>query len=70
MIVFGKNVAKELIDSKKTINKVYLSKTFDDKNIINYLNTNNIKIIYMDKKDIDKKYKGNHQGIVLDIEDF
>ena len=70
MIVFGKNVAKELIDSKKTINKVYLSKTFDDKNIINYLNTNNIKIIYMDKKDIDKKCKGNHQGIVLDIEDF
>ena len=70
MIVFGKNVAKELIDSKKTINKVYLSKNFDDKNIINYLNTNNIKIIYMDKKDIDKKYKGNHQGIVLDIEDF
>ena len=38
MIVFGKNVAKELIDSKKEIKKVYLSKNFDDKNIINSLN--------------------------------
>ena len=70
MIVYGKNVAKEIIDSKKTINKVYMSKTFDDKNILDYLNDNNIKIIKMDKRDLDKKYKGNHQGIVLDIEDF
>lgn len=70
MIVYGKNVAKEIIDSKKTINKVYMSKTFDDKNILDYLNDNNIKIIKMDKKEMDNKYKGNHQGIVLDIEDF
>ena len=70
MIVFGKNVAKELIESGKEIRKVFLSKNFDDKNIINSLNKLNIKINYMDKKEIDKKYKGNHQGIVLEIEDY
>ena len=55
MIVFGRNVAKELIDSKKEIKKVIMSKTFDDKNIIDYLEKNNIKIIKMEKRDIDKK---------------
>lgn len=70
MIVFGKNVAKEVIDSKKEIKKVFLSKNFDDKGILNYLENNNIKTIKMDKKELDKKYKGNNQGIVLEIEDF
>ena len=50
MIVFGKNVAKELLDSGKEIKKVFLSKNFDDKTIINSLNKLNIKINYLDKK--------------------
>ena len=70
MIVFGRNVAEEVIDSGKEIKKVFISKTFDDKKIMNYLEKNNIKTIKLDKKDLDKKYKGNHQGIVLEIEDF
>ena len=70
MIVFGKNVAKELIASGKKINEVYLSKTFDDKCIINDLDKLKIKTRFMDKKEMDRKFKGNHQGIVLDIEDF
>ena len=70
MIVFGKNVANELLDTGKKINEVYLSKNFDDKSIINKLNKSNIKIKMMDKKEMDRKYKGNHQGIVLDIEDY
>lgn len=70
MIVFGKNVANEILDTGKTINKIYLAKNFDDKNIIKKLEKLNIKINYMDKKEIDRKYKGNHQGIVLEIEDY
>ena len=70
MIVFGKNVAEEVIDSGKEIKKVFISKTFDDKKVLDYLEKNNIKTIKLDKKDIDKKCKGNHQGIVLEIEDF
>lgn len=70
MIVFGKNVAEEVINSKKEIKKVFLSKTFDDKGILKYIENNNIKTVRMDKKELDKKYKGNNQGIVLEIEDY
>lgn len=70
MIVFGKNVAKEIISTNIKINKVYLARQFNEKEIIDYLNKNNIRIEYMDKNIMDKKYRGNHQGIVLDIEDY
>lgn len=70
MIVYGKNVAKEVILNNKQINKVFLTKNFDDRGILDYLENNNIRRIIIDKKDMDNKYKGNHQGIVLDIEDF
>ena len=70
MIVFGKNVAKEIISTNIKIKKVYLAKQFNENDIIDYLKQNNIKIEYMEKSIMDKKYKGNHQGIVLDIEDY
>ncbi len=70
MIVFGKNVAKEVIDSKKEIKKVYLSNNFDDEKIIKYFEDNNIKINRMDKRILDQKFKGNNQGIALEIEDY
>ena len=70
MIVFGRNVAREVIDSNKEIKKVFMSNTFDDKDIIRDLQNKKVNIIKMDKRDIDRKYKGNHQGIVLEIEDF
>ena len=47
-----------------------MTNTFDDKGMISDLEKNNVKIIRVDKREIDRKYKGNHQGIVLEIEDF
>ncbi len=70
MIVFGRNVAKEVIESDIKIYKVYIQKNFNDSGILNFLDNNNIETIIMDKKDMDLKYKGNHQGIVLDIEEY
>lgn len=70
MIVFGKNVAKEIIANNVKINKVFLTKSFDDRGILDFLEKNNIRRVIIDKKEMDLKYKGNHQGIVLDIEDF
>lgn len=70
MIVFGKNVAKEVINSKIRINKVFLTKSFDNRGILDFLEKNNIRRVIIDKREMDLKYKGNHQGIVLDIEDF
>lgn len=70
MIVFGKNVAREVIDSDKEIKKVYLSKGFDDKYILDFLDKNSIKTTIMDKRIMDQKFRGNHQGIALEIEDY
>ena len=70
MIVFGKNVFKEIINNNTKINKIILSKQFNDKDIIDYINKNNIKVEYMDKNIMDKKYNGNHQGIIIDIPDY
>jgi len=70
MIVYGKNVAREVIDSGKRIDKVYLSNQFDDKYILNYLEKNNINTKKMDKRILDQKFKGNHQGIALEIEEY
>ena len=70
MIVFGKNVAKEIILNNIKINNVIISNTFHEKDILDYIESNNIKKRVIDKKEMDYKYKGNHQGIVLDIEDY
>lgn len=70
MIVFGKNVAREVIDSNKEIKKVYLSKGFEDKYILDFLDKNSIKTTIMDKRIMDQKFRGNHQGIALEIEDY
>lgn len=68
MRVYGKNVAKEVLD--KNIKRVYLSKTFNDKEIINELKNRNIQIRYVDKNVLNNMEKGNHQGIIIDIDDY
>ena len=70
MYVYGKNVVNEVIKNDNTIKKAFVSKKFNDKNTINMLNKNNIKIKYMDKFDMDKMVDGNHQGIIFDIVDY
>lgn len=68
MIVYGKNVVKEVISTKKEIKRVILSNNFDNKEILDGLK--GIKIEYMNKRDMDYKYSSNNQGIVMEIEDY
>ena len=70
MLVNGKNVAKELLKNKRNIKKVILANNFKDDEIMSLLNDNNINIVYEEKYKIDKLEKGNHQGILLEIEDY
>lgn len=64
MLVYGKNVLHEL--DKKQIKKVYVSR----KEYLDYLHDNKIKYDFVDNNILDKKVKGNHQGIVIDIFDY
>ena len=70
MYVYGRNVAKELFINKTNIKNVYLVNDFKDKDLINDINKNNINITYLSKKEMDKLCDGNHQGIVLNIDDY
>lgn len=70
MYVFGKNVAKELISNKRDIKKAYLSKNMIDSSIDESLKKLNIKISYLNKNELDKMERGNHQGVILEIPDF
>ncbi|MBR3229492.1 MAG: 23S rRNA (guanosine(2251)-2'-O)-methyltransferase RlmB [Bacilli bacterium] len=69
MRVYGKNVAKEVIE-KENIKKAYISKNFNDKEIIDKLRENKVQIKFTDRNIMDKIEKGNHQGIILEIEDY
>lgn len=70
MYVYGKNVAKELLRNKRNIKKAYLMNGFRDDEILDLLNKENILIEYQEKRQLDKLDSGNHQGIIIQIEDY
>ena len=70
MLVYGRNVAKEVLQKPEKVKKVKIQKNFDDKEIKSLLENNKIKVEVLDKKDFAKFDKYSHQGIILDIEDF
>ena len=70
MYVYGKNVAKELIRNNKKITKAYLMNDFKDDEILDGLKKFNVIPKYMDKKNLDRIDNGNHQGIIIEIEDY
>lgn len=70
MLVYGRNVAKEVLQNPKKVKKITLMKDFKEKDIISLIEKNKIKVEYLDKKGFSKFDKYSHQGIILDIEDF
>ncbi len=70
MYVYGKNVAKELINNKRTIKKAYLLNTLKDDDISKSIANMNVNISYLTRNEMDKLEKGNHQGFILEIPDF
>lgn len=70
MLVYGRNVAKEVLQKPEKVKKVTLLKDFNDKEINSLLEKNKIKVEFLDKKGFSKFDKYSHQGIILDIEDF
>ena len=70
MKVFGRNVFNELKTSPKQIKKVYLSKGFNDREIIDYIKQNKISYTTTDNKSMDKMVEGKHQGIIIITNDY
>ena len=71
MLVYGKNVVNEILDSNTKIYKVFLDNKFDDQTILSKINKKNIKKFHVDKNKLDKMCSNSiNQGIALDIEDY
>lgn len=70
MLVYGRNVAVELLNNTKDVKKVYLQDNFDDKKIISLLEKEKINVEIKQKREMDRLSDGSHQGIILDIKDY
>ena len=70
MIVYGKNVARDLLKNNKKIEKIILQDNFNDKEILSLIEKNNIKYKMVSKREIDHLIDGVHQGILLYVSDY
>lgn len=70
MIVYGRNVARDLLEKNKDIEKIILQENFNDDSLISLIESKNIKYSYKSKRDIDRLAFGVHQGIILYVPDY
>ena len=70
MLVYGRNVARDLLKKNKNIKKIIIQDGFDDKTILSLIERTNLKPIIKTKREIDNLCSGVHQGIILDIPDY
>ena len=69
MYIYGKNAALEALEKEK-VKKIYIYENTNDKNILNKITNSDIPICYKTKFELDKMTDGNHQGIVLEVDDY
>lgn len=70
MLVYGKNVAYEVLKKPETIQKIILQRGFDDKKILSLIENSKIVVKYLSKQEIDNLANGLHQGILLYVRDY
>lgn len=73
MLVSGRNNCKEILKNfsdKNFIKKVICMNNFNEKDLLSLIEKRNLKIIYKEKAELDRLAKNNHQGIIMDVEDF
>ena len=70
MYVYGRNVAKDLLESNNSIKKIVLQEGFNDKELISLIEKGKFNVIYKSKREMDDLSSGVHQGIILDIPDY
>jgi 23S rRNA (guanosine2251-2'-O)-methyltransferase len=67
--IYGKNPAIEILSTNKEIFNAYIMEDTNS-DIIKILKERNITIKYLNKHNFKKEFLGNHQGIVLEVEDY
>jgi len=70
MLVYGRNVALEMLKNPKKVQKVILQQGFDDKKIISFVQDAKIPVLMKSKKEMGRLAEGLHQGIILYVRDY
>lgn len=70
MYVCGKNAVKEYMRNNHKIYEVFMYQNFNDDEILDYINRNRLKKTIREKNELDRMYKGNHQGIIIKVDDY
>ena len=70
MLVYGRNVAKDILKKGEKVEKIFLQENFNDKKIISLIENSKIVVFYKKKREIDNLCSGVHQGILLFIPDY
>ena len=70
MLVYGRNVAKDILRKGEKVEKIFLQENFNDKEIISLIENSKIVVFYKKKREIDNLCSGVHQGILLFIPDY
>lgn len=70
MYICGKNVVTEVLKNHQKVKKAYIYKNFHDDFILSELKKQKIPMELLEKYELDKLAKGNHQGIMLNVPDY
>lgn len=67
--IYGKNPAEEILKTDKKVFKAILMENTNN-DLKEILNKKRIQIEVLNKHEFKKQFLGNHQGIVLEVEDY
>lgn len=71
MIIYGKNVVREAVFSKRPIDQLWIDRKFNDHRFIQFLEDRNQRYIKVDKNVLNQMTKDQlHQGIVADVKPY
>ena len=73
MLVSGRNNVKEVLKNYNDISgikKAYLQDNFNENDVITLLKERKVEIKRIKKYELDKLINNNHQGVVLDMDDY
>ena len=70
MLACGKNVAREILNTNVVVKNIFLLESFNNEELLSLISKNKIKCTYKTQSEMDKLTKENHQGIILEIEDY
>lgn len=68
-LIYGKNTCLEVLKTDRQIFQAYLMEN-TNQDLLHYLKSYKIKYDFLDKHTFKKKFMGNHQGVVFEVEDY